>query len=79
VEKIVFKITKDINKLTGRVDSFESKIHKLTDRIDVLGLEFKNFKNDIKDFKKQVINIFMWQSGLIAAAFSGLYLKLFLG
>ncbi len=37
------------------------------------------FKEEIRSLRKEVLDLFKWQSGILFALFAGLYLKLFLG
>lgn len=78
VDHKINALDKRIDGLDKRIDGLDKRIDGLDKRIDVLDKRIDGLDKRIDHLDKKVDSRFMWTIGLMAAGFSGLYLKLFL-
>jgi len=71
-------VDQKINSLDKSIDGLDKRIDRLDKRIDGFDKRIDGLDKRIDGLDKKMDSRFMWTIGLMAAGFSGLYLKLFL-
>ena len=78
VDQKINGLDKSIDSLDKRIDGLDKRIDGLDKRIDGFDKRIDGLDKRINGLDKKMDSRFMWTIGLMAAGFSGLYLKLFL-